>query len=344
MKADTQAAHYWTVLLGSYPKRARIQLDNLLMAFRQAFPHHESDLEVRRRLAALLGELAEAGILRLPKPTNRRAYDHAERIALPRYISRLDLPRPLPSKPRMWRPELAFAENMSESWHDALIAIQNWLRNGGSAAPLVALRERSVEIFGDEKYLDGLLGTQLFLPGRLSLDLLRCYLPSVPICVEIIESHGEKRPLLVLENLTTFDTLRRWNGQHRHYAGVAFGGGTAFVSSCRSLLPYLVSNGCSGQLLYFGDVDPTGLWIPVRAARESGIAIQAEESLYDLLFRVAERKPVVQGDSIVFDVSILDWLPSSMRKRAAQFFQGGRRLPQELISLHDLRALFQSEA
>ena len=343
MKADTLAARYWAVLVGFCPQRTRIRLDNLLKAFRQAFPHHEGDLEARRRLAALLRELADEGILRLPKATNRRAYDHAERIALPRYISRLDLPRPLPSQSRMWRPELAFADNMAESCQDALGAIQNWLRNGGSTAMPIALRERSIEIFGDEKYLDGLLGTQLFSPGRLSLDLLRCYLPYVPICVETIEPAGVRRPLLALENLTTFDTLRRWNEEHRRYAGVAFGGGTAFVSSCRSLSTYLARDGCSGQLLYFGDVDPTGLWIPVRAARESGIPIQADESLYGLLFRVAERKPVVQGDSIVCEMTILDWLPSSLRKKAAQSFESGRRLPQELISLPDLRGLSQSE-
>jgi hypothetical protein len=327
--------------VGTSPQRTRIHLDHLLKAFRQAFPHHEGDLEVRRRLAALLRELAEDGILRLPKLTNRRAYDHAERIALPRYITRLDLSRPLRSQPRMWRPELAFAENMAECWHDALGAIQNWLRNGGSVAVPIALRERSVEIFGDEKFLDGLLGTQLFSPGRLSLDLLRCYLPDVPICVKTIETAGARRPLLVLENLTTFDTLGRWNAEHRCYSGVAFGGGTAFVSSCRSLLPYLAHDGCSGQLLYFGDVDPTGLWIPVRAARESGIPIQADESLYGLLFRVAEHKPLVHGDSIVCEITILDWLPSRLRKKAAECFESGRRLPQELISLHDLRGLSQ---
>jgi hypothetical protein len=243
----------------------------------------------------------------------------------------------------MWRPELAFADDVSATWHDALNAIQKWLRNGGTIAAPVALRERSVEIFGDEKYLDGLLGTQLFSPGRLSLDLLHCYLPSVPICVETIHFDSKKRPLLVLENQTTFDSLRRWNQEHRGYSAVAFGGGTAFVSSCRSLSCHLASDGCSGSLLYFGDVDPKGLWIPVRAAKESGIPVQADESLYLLLFQTARRKLVVRRDVIVYEPMLLDWLPMAVRTTAARYFESGRRLPQELVSVRDLQELLQPE-
>src|SRR5712672_3100193 len=157
MKSSLQAEHYWKVLLTAHPQRSRFCLNDLLEAFRKAFPHHEGDLNARQQLATLLGQLAEEGLLCLPKKTNRRAYDHAERTLLPRHVSRLDLPRPLPKPSQLWRPELAFANDLSKTWHDALYAIQEWLRGGGTAAPMVALRERSVEIFGDEKYLDSIL-------------------------------------------------------------------------------------------------------------------------------------------------------------------------------------------
>ena len=336
MSLKTQAGHYWSVLLSSHPQRSRFGLDDLLKAFRQSFPHQQGDLNARQQLADLLQQLAEEGLLRLPKATNRRAYDHSERISLPRYASR-NILQPLPKATRVWRPELLFANEVPDTWHDTLSLIQEWLRSGGTKAPPIALRERSVEIFGDEKYVDGLLGTQLFWPGRLSLNLLHCYLPSVPICVEAIQANGQKRPLLVLENLTTFDTLRRWNAQYQYYSAVAYGGGTAFVSSCGSLSSYLAGEGCSGQLLYFGDVDPKGLWIPVRASREIGKAIQADEGLYTLLFQKALRKPSVQRESLVYDPALLDWLPAALREPASQYFDSGRRLPQELISFHDLR-------
>lgn len=335
MNAKTQAAHYWSVLVTSYPQRSRFGLDDLLKAFRQAFPHQQGDLNARQQLADLLQHLAEEGLLRLPRATNRHAYDYSERISLPRYASR-NILQPIPKATRVWRPELLFASEVPETWHDTLNFIQEWLRHGGTKAPPVALRERSVEIFDDEKYLDGLLGTQLFSPGRLSLDLLRCYLPSVPICVEVTQVNGQRRPLLVLENLTTFDTLRRWNAQYQYYSAIAYGGGTAFVSSCASLSPYLADEGCSGQLLYFGDVDPKGLWIPVRASKEIGKPVQADEGLYTLLFRRAQRKSPVQRERFVYDPALLDWLPAALREPAARYFDSGRRLPQELISFHNL--------
>jgi len=64
---------------------------------------------------------------------------------------------------------------------------------------MVALRERSMDIFGDEKYLDNMLGTKMFGVGRLTLELLRCYIPSVPIYSEAIEPGQVDRPLLVVE-------------------------------------------------------------------------------------------------------------------------------------------------
>ena len=39
---------------------------------------------------------------------------------------------------------------------------------------VVPARERSLEVFGDEKALDRLAGAALFGPGRLTLALLRC--------------------------------------------------------------------------------------------------------------------------------------------------------------------------
>jgi hypothetical protein len=339
MTLKTQAARYWETLLSVHPRRSRFSLNELLEAFRSAFPHQEADPNVRERVAALLHQLAEEGVLRLPKRTNRRAYDHAERTVLPRYINRSDRPRSLPQPALLWRPELAFAHDVPKSWHDVLSAIQEWLRNGGTGAPAVAIRERSVEIFGDEKYLDGMLGTQLFSAGRLSLALLHCYLPSVPIYVEAIDLDDKRRPLLVLENLTTFDTLRRWNQRQKRYSAVAFGAGTAFVSSCRSLSSHLATAGCSGSVLYFGDLDPKGLWIPVRATRESGISIRPDEHLYFLLFQKARNKFGVQKDPFVYEAELLDWLPADVRGQAKQCLMSGRRLPQELISIYDLDQL-----
>ena len=200
MNRSNEAQQFWDELRAAYPRRTRFALEHLLETFRQTFPHRLGDTDARSVLAKLLGELEQSGAIRLPNKVNRRAYDHSERTPLPRHVASTERPSRLKQLNVVWRPELAFASECGSSLQAELLAIQKWLRNGGTAATPVALRERSVEIFGDEKRLDSLLGSQLFAPGRLTLELLRCYLPSVPIYVVSISEDGLLRPLLVVEN------------------------------------------------------------------------------------------------------------------------------------------------
>ncbi len=338
----SDAAHFWAVLVSAQPRRVRFTRTDLLEAFGRAFPHSQGDLNLRERLTSVLNGLAAEGLLRLPKPSNRRGYDHSERTSLPRFVNRLDCSRAT-QKATFWRPELAFAQDFPGAWHEELVAIQNWLRNRGAAAQIVALRERSMEIFGDEKRLDDILGTKLFAAGRLTLDLLKCYLPTVPVYIEAIDIDQHVRPLLVVENHTTFDTLRKWNQRYRRYSAVAFGAGTAFISSSQSLCASLQSVGCSGVTLYFGDVDPRGLWIPVKASQESGIQIRPDHILYELLFQKAREKFIVARNPFPFEANLLDWLPENLRDEAAQCFNKGRRLPQEILSIWALGGVERQE-
>jgi len=45
-------------------------------------------------------------------------------------------------------------------------------------------RERSVQLFGNEKRLDALLRTKLFTSGALTLALLRCYAAPLPLTAQ----------------------------------------------------------------------------------------------------------------------------------------------------------------
>lgn len=336
MNRSNNAQQFWAVLRVAYPRRSRFALEHLLEIFRQTFPHRHGDTDVRSVLATLLVELEQSGAIRLPNKANRRAYDHSERTPLPKHVVRCDRPSRIKQSNLVWRPELAFASEFASSLQTELLAIQEWLRNGGTTATFVALRERSVEIFGDEKRLDSLLGSQLFTPGRLTLELLRCYLPSVPIYVASAPENGGLRPLLVVENHTTFDTLCRWNEKRRRYSAIAFGAGAAFIAACESLRPHLTAPGCSGKLLYFGDLDPKGLWIPARASKDSGIDAQPDESLYTLLLTKGRKHRSLPREPISFDSELLNWLPAGLREETGRHFSNGRRLPQELVALPDL--------
>jgi hypothetical protein len=336
MNHGNDAQQFWDALRSTHPRRTRFALEHLLETFQRLFPHRHGDADVRIVLARLLGELEQSGAICLPRKSNRRAYDHSERTPLPKHIVRNDRPGRVKQAAVVWRPELAFASDFGSLWQAELLAVQEWLRNGGTTAALVALRERSVEIFGDEKRLDSLLGTQLFAPGRLTLDLLRCYLPSVPIYVVSLPQDGLPRPLLVVENHTTFDTLRRWNERSRRYSAVAFGAGAAFIAACESLRPHLAAQSCSGQLFYFGDLDPKGIWIPARASQDCGIEVHPDETLYTVLLVKGRKHRALPREPFAFESELLDWLPASLREEVGRHFRSGRRLPQELVALPDL--------
>jgi len=336
MNRSNDAEILWRELISAHPRRTRFALEHLLDAFRGAIPHRQNDADSRSVLAKLLEELEQTGALRTPSKTNRRAYDHSERTSLPKHVVRIDRPTPKMPSAVVWRPELGFAPALGDSWREELLAIQEWLRNEGATAQPVALRERSVEIFGDEKRLDALLGSQLFAAGRLKLDTLRCYLPTVPIHVVSLPPDGSARPLLVVENHTTFDTLCRWNEQSRRYSGVAFGAGAAFVASCASLHPHLAAPGCSRELLYFGDLDPKGIWIPCRAAKGSGLEVRPDVQLYALLLTKGRAHRKLPRGAFPFEPSLLEWLPSSLQADTGRMFKNGLRLPQELVTLPDL--------
>lgn len=331
------AQRLWDALTGKDERRVVFKLEEIHAAFAIACPHLADQARAREHLSAILAELAAEKLLRPPATANRRAYDRAERIALPKTITRLDRGARPVQQAILWRPELGFAREIGALHRDELLAIQEWLRASGGSAPQVALRERSVEIFGDEKRFDALLGTQLFRKGRLTLELLRCYLPQVPIYVVPLHP-AVAGPLLVVENHTTFHTLCRWNEAHRYYRAVAYGGGAAFVASCLSLTQHLDDSDSTGELLYFGDLDPKGLWIPARAA-ENNLPIHPEAGLYRGLLHAAETNSRLPTRQFSFDPAVLEWLPPELRLPVARHFDEGRRLPQELLTLPLLNSI-----
>src|SRR5260370_9171997 len=104
--------------------------------------------------------------------------------------------------------------------------VNQWLHDSRDHL-VVPSRERSLEIFGDEKALDRLIGTALFAPGRLSLELLRCRRVVPRLHCEPV---GKGRVLLVVENSDTFNSLAEvLRGRNYHRVGLAgWGAGTAF--------------------------------------------------------------------------------------------------------------------
>ncbi len=158
----------------------------------------------------MLVELADARLLTLP--TSPAKWD-AGRPPLPDTV-RMVRTQPgaaAPREPRSWRPELSWASTarITTARTDVLGAINRWFRdtsNRPEARRPLSLRERSHEIFNDEKRLDGLIGGALFGPGRLDLEQLAAYREPSPLAYRHL---GDGDTMLVIENSDTFATLRQ---------------------------------------------------------------------------------------------------------------------------------------
>jgi hypothetical protein len=144
--------------------------------------------------------------------------------------------------------------------------VNDWLRrtNGGNV-PIAAAAERAYELIRDEKAFDSTPprgGAQLWGPGRLTFQLLRCERIPTPLTWEsVTPTVPGSAPIVCVENHATFRTLLRFLRAHPHppWTAVAWvqGRNTAPLESLPSL-PFPVT-----RLDYLGDLDAAGLAIAV---------------------------------------------------------------------------------
>ncbi|WP_224386971.1 DUF2399 domain-containing protein [Pseudonocardia sp. ICBG1293] len=296
--------------------RTRIPRSALRAAFLQADPTMVGSVGARRNLAAALAELAAAGVL---EPTDRTD----------------DGVPPLPNSVRLLRSRSAAAPAAAERgpWHlelsaavalrrpsPVLLQVNEWLFAHASRAVQVPLRERALEITGDEKAFDGPL------PGGLTPEILRARRVVPPLHREPLPGGGPV--LLVVENADTLDSLRRALEPAPGPVGeLAWGAGNAFTASVLAL-----RTRPPAAVRYFGDLDAAGLRIP-RAASDLAQAhglppVRPATGLYRALLR-----PGRPASARTVDHSDVEWLDAGLRGLVRDLFAAGARLAQEAVGV-----------
>jgi Uncharacterized protein conserved in bacteria C-term(DUF2220) len=311
--------------------RRRVPLEHLWQLLDTVDPATRTFLHRRQLLADTLAELTAARLIQLPA---QASYDRTEHPALPRFITlpRPDRAQPL-ATPIVWHPALSWAaETATAATHrPALEKINRWLfTNRGTLT--VPLRERSLEILGDEKALDRLCTTSLFGPDRLTLDLLRARRVTPPIHTTRV---GDGPILLVVENSDTFDSLRTVLTANPGRVGlVGWGAGAAFEASVLSISAIREP---VSDIAYFGDLDGKGLKIPVSADRLAttyGLPrVRPATGLYTALQHagIAQRgQPPLNADAAA---QLCRWLDRQHRHWASMALTGGTRIAQEAVGL-----------
>jgi hypothetical protein len=329
--------------LDDWPRR-RVVLPDLWRLLDDADPASRGSTNRRHLLATAIEELADAGVLRLP---SQRSYDRTELPALPHFVTvPLGTPVQQPRHHTVWHPALSWVPDtrLTPAQRSALERVNRWL-HGNRDELVVPVRERSLEIFDDEKAIDRLQTTGLFGAERLTFDLLRVYRAVPRLHVEPVGPGGV---LLIVENSDTFDSLCRALARRPGRVGlVGWGAGGAFEASVRSIgrLDRLVTG-----VRYFGDLDERGLRIPASAslvATADGLpAVCPATGLYTALLRLGRPQPVRSrsgaarpGLPATRADELVRWLEPSQRDLAVQLLRAGRRLAQEAVGLaHLLRS------
>lgn len=164
-----------------------------------------------------------------------------------------------------WQPALAFVRDARIGLSfEELVRLDSFLATRAASAPCVPMKERSLELFGDEKRLDAITATALFREDRLTLEHLRCFAVPEPLGWQRgCRSDGS---VIVLENLSTWHTYTEWDRARPQFSAVVYGGGNRFIDGVGFLRRIFEELGGVRRVLYFGDLDAAGLRIPRRAA------------------------------------------------------------------------------
>lgn len=313
-------------------RKKRVELFKLRSLWIEHHPELQQHPNRDQLLMAALVAGDEQGILKLP---SARSFERIGNPAMPLFITvTVDAPQVMKTDwaAISWMPELGFWMHLTESEKVTAKAINDWLISRKGCFMTVPLRERSLDIFGDEKYLDGRVRANALFSGRLALSAIGARKVDLPLPYRH-QPGTPGRPILIVENHHTFFSLCEWNTQEARYAAVVYGSGSAITSSGTALdevIQEVSGNGAE----YFGDLDPEGISIPMRYNQNHDTQLRPATWLYQKLLSSGRHRPL-SATYTSESKKVTLWLPELSREIHG-LWGGGKWLPQEGVGLEQL--------
>ncbi len=334
----------------------RISSTELWAVFSKIFPYKAGSPEGRQLLSEVLQEADQHEVIRLPPITGKR-WDRALSPPLPTSVQKRELP-PLQRHRKWqtfpWRPQLSWVadlEVLSSEQEAFLLRVQEGLVQGilQKQAPL---KYRSLQLTGQEKRLGELARTSLFLPGRLSFELLGC-IPEIPPLT--LERVGESNVVLVFENVGTFRTAYNVlkHLPRSPYGWLGFGAGAGFE---RSILHFKLFEHSIERIEYVGDIDRPGLLIARFVARlattEELPPVVPAQGLHRAMFTSVQQLGYPDGVKYLAkekrsdpgDELLVSWLPDEIHQNVLLLIRAGRRIPEEVLGPDEMREIWEKQA
>ncbi|MDO8942648.1 MAG: DUF2220 family protein, partial [Desulfobacterales bacterium] len=246
---------------------------------------------------------------------------------------RSDCPEDFSAVP--WVPELGFWPELKPGQLTAAKCINDFLLKRRGSLRIVPIKERSLQIFGDEKRLDMMRTGETLFMGRLKLETLGAF--AVPLPLPYRQADAPGQPVLVVENHNSFWSFGEWNHDIRKYAAVVYGSGEAFRLTGAALGQVLREVDGIGAL-YLGDLDVKGVRIPAEfnaAPRGDSPLVQPAMELYAWLLAngLRREKSECRGGTLIHATN---WLGAELGEKVHAMWQEGRWIPQEALGLEQL--------
>ncbi len=321
----------------SQSTRKRIPLDEVRRMFLTARPEVASSPSRSAQLLEALRTLQRANLIQLPAPGS--SWEKLGNPPLPNWIQLVsETPEVEHDDPAAtaWAPELGFWTELKSSALDAAKAINTFLLRRRGTFLTVPIKERSLEIFGDEKRLDAMRSGDTLFGGRLLLSTIGAF--QVPLPLPYRQADAPGKPVLVLENHNSYWSFGEWNHAAKRYSAVVYGAGNAFSSSGLALGQVLLEVGGQGAE-YLGDLDVAGVRIPTDfnlATTASGIRVSPATEYYLWLLRNGKRRKRIEGQQFVGTLAT-DWLGPDLGRELNQIWAKGDWVPQEGLGFEALQ-------
>lgn len=294
-------------------KGKKIRIAPILKALNAQALKLNYGMGVDKELLKILEELEKVGRIEFPSK-NGEKWDFFTK--LPEFVKRIDAEKDAEKKANReesqeirnntsWEPKIMIPIIHSppglktvENYRKAA-AVNAYLIKRPIDQLIIPARERALQIFKDEKALDKCAKEGLF-SGRISLEDLDCFycpepLPYHPLSMDVVETMG--KPLLVVENSTTYRSCWQANKSTKTFAAVIYGKGFKQTNPTQAVegLPEIEGQLGSQGIWYFGDLDPAGLYIPkkINASREQAnlSLLKSAIPLYRELIRKGQAVP-----------------------------------------------------
>ena len=242
--------------------RKKIPMQCVQHVFTEMFPEYQNSENIDVLLKQELRKLTTLQLIEFPDKVNEVGWVSEESI-LPTYIKIITRDSSGFRDPSRieWVDELAFCKNISRA-KELLLATQinNFLKARGRRLMAVPIRERSLQIFGDEKKLEEMVVDGWLFNGNLSISAIGAFELAKPLTYQASGAHG--KPILAIENSHTYWSFCKWNARTKEYSAILLGSGCNFQSDARSI-DILMGEINADGIEYFGDLDSAGLAIPV---------------------------------------------------------------------------------